>query len=181
MQKVAVMALVAVVAIPIIMGYALNFQEVEHNDYRAGDSQTVTDLLINSEVYSYGQANTYSLNKNNWGNSGIYYFFPQYRSVSDTVTSVPMGYSTTRPAGDVIFSNYLYYSIWVDNTASDYVTYTIHGGYYDGQSFSGIRAMEFIDGKDLNSIEVLSSTSTRIAVYPGATSISISFTFSIHS
>ena len=62
-SKVAVIALVAVIAVPILLGYALNLTETTETDYKvSGDPVNVTPLLNNSVDYTYIQANAYQLN-----------------------------------------------------------------------------------------------------------------------
>lgn len=62
-SKIAVMALVGILAVPILLGYALNLSEVTETDYKPdGESVNVTQLLQNDTGYSYTYADLYSLN-----------------------------------------------------------------------------------------------------------------------
>lgn len=62
-SKVAVIALVAIVAIPILLGYAMNVTEVTETDYRTtGEQVNVTPLLQQDTEYSYTHADIYDLN-----------------------------------------------------------------------------------------------------------------------
>lgn len=64
-SKVAVIALVAVISVPILLGYALNLTEVTETDYRSsGDSVNVTPLLLNDTWYTSAHGNAYQLNTN---------------------------------------------------------------------------------------------------------------------
>lgn len=64
-SKIAVIALVAIVAVPILLGYAFNLTEVTETDYRTtGEDVNVTPLLQNGVGYSYTQADVYNLNTN---------------------------------------------------------------------------------------------------------------------
>ena len=63
--KVAVIALVAIIAIPILLGYAMNLTEVTESDYKgSGDSVIVSDLLMNGMDYTTAHGNIYQLNTN---------------------------------------------------------------------------------------------------------------------
>lgn len=62
-SKIAVVALVAIVSIPILMGYALNLQTVSVTEYEEqNDPVNVTSLLQNGTSYHYVNADPYSLN-----------------------------------------------------------------------------------------------------------------------
>lgn len=62
-SKIAVIALVAVIAVPILLGYAFNLTETTETDYRTtGDSVNVTPLLQNNTYYNYVQADTHQIN-----------------------------------------------------------------------------------------------------------------------
>lgn len=61
-NKVIVIAIVAMVAVPIGLGYALNFQDVETTRYEQGEATNVTELVQNGISYDYLNANPYQLN-----------------------------------------------------------------------------------------------------------------------
>lgn len=62
-SKIAVMALVAIVSCPILLGYAMNLQEETVTNYNvSGDYVNVTPLLQLGTGYSYTNATTYQLN-----------------------------------------------------------------------------------------------------------------------
>lgn len=64
-SKVAVIALVAVLAVPILLGYGLNLSEVTDTTYTPNkDVTNVTPLLQNSVGYTYVNADPYELNSN---------------------------------------------------------------------------------------------------------------------
>lgn len=65
-NKIAVIAIVALVAIPIGLGYALNFQDVEYTRYTDDKVTNVTDYLQTSTMDTYAATNTYSLNTFNY-------------------------------------------------------------------------------------------------------------------
>lgn len=77
-SKIAVIALVGILAIPILLGYAFNLSEVSVTDYKpSSESINVTPLLQNGTYYSYANANPYQLNSN---------FDDRYRDTSDMLT-----------------------------------------------------------------------------------------------
>lgn len=64
-SKVAVIALVGILAIPILLGYALNLTEETITDYQPdGEPINVTQLLKNDTAYTYTQADINSINTN---------------------------------------------------------------------------------------------------------------------
>lgn len=90
-SKVAVIALVAVIAVPILLGYALNLNEVTETDYRVtGDPVNVTPLLQNGEYYDYVQADTYGLNTNFTNDPDVQQqLVPAYQKTTNQKTSLP--------------------------------------------------------------------------------------------
>ena len=64
-NKITVMALVLIVAAPILIGYAMAFDEVEKSGWSQGAETNVTDLLNNDIAWSYVSANPYSMNTRN--------------------------------------------------------------------------------------------------------------------
>ena len=89
-SKVAVIALVAIVACPILLGYALNLNEISITDYKSdNDSVNVTPLLQDGTGYSYAAANVADLNSR--VNEGGSQAMPDYVSRSSTQTSIPVG------------------------------------------------------------------------------------------
>lgn len=89
-SKVAVIALVGILAVPILLGYGLNLNEVSETEYKAeGDSVDVSQLLWNSTAYSYTYVDPYQLNTNTqWfgGNPSI----PIFNSYTTNKTSYPL-------------------------------------------------------------------------------------------
>lgn len=65
-SKITVIALVLIIAVPILIGYGLNFTTETETVYDpVGDQTNVTQLLTNSVDYTYVSANTLSLNSDN--------------------------------------------------------------------------------------------------------------------
>ena len=64
-QKIAVIALVAIISVPILLGYAMNLNEVTVSDYdTTGDSVNVSQLLQVGTRYNYVGADLNSINTN---------------------------------------------------------------------------------------------------------------------
>lgn len=91
-SKIAVIALVAVIAVPIMAGYALNLEEETGYRYEESDQAVnVTPFLQNSVDYSYTNIDVYTLNSsNNFGNAGSYTMYPEYVTFSNSRSSVQL-------------------------------------------------------------------------------------------
>lgn len=121
-SKVAVIALVAIVAAPILLGYAFNVQEVTETEYKAtGESVNVTQLLKTESTYTYAYADIYSLNTNFETYSGSP-ILPLYENFISTSTSFPLRYyqypTGTHAFEGVPLSNYEYYYFQSTNEGS---------------------------------------------------------------
>lgn len=91
-SKVAVIALVGILAVPILLGYALNLEQTTEKDYKTtGDSVNVTQLLQTSTDYTYAYADIYQLNTN-FTNAFGQKLLPIYQT-TNAKTSYPLGYS----------------------------------------------------------------------------------------
>ena len=87
-SKTAVIALVAIIAVPIMLGYAMNLEQVTETDYKvSGDSVNVTPLLQNGTTYTTAFGDIYQLNTNFEKFGGETY--PFYERQSTTKTSFP--------------------------------------------------------------------------------------------
>lgn len=85
--KVAVVALVAIIAVPILMGYAFNLEEVQESDWKlSGEAVNVTSLLMNDVEYSTAHGDTYQLNTNT--NMGGIKSLPLYENRTKTSSSL---------------------------------------------------------------------------------------------
>ena len=117
-SKVAVMALVAVIAVPILLGYALNLSEQTVTEYKPdGDSVNVSELLQTGTAYTSANADVYRLNTNMEHNGADYY--PVYNSITTTKSSLQLYQRTyTVAAGSVI-----YWRINADGTVQDSYMY----------------------------------------------------------
>ena len=127
-SKIAVAACVLIIAVPILLGYGLNFEESTETRYVSGNETNVTQLLRTSTSFDYVPANTYELNGRNlmyttdWVNNPPYAddfkMFPLYKNYTSTVTSLPIevNYNGSAVPDDVIFANCYSYSLEVTQT-----------------------------------------------------------------
>ena len=126
-SKVAVMAIVGIVAIPILLGYAFNINEVTETDYKAsGDEINVTPLLRNGTEYTYTKADIFRLNSVFTGYTRT---FPDY-DTSSTKSSLFLDrqvLDASKPS-DVQLYDMNYYSLTVTGYGQygDYITASIY-------------------------------------------------------
>ena len=95
-SKVAVIALVAIVACPILLGYAMNLSEVTETDYKmSDDTLNVTPLLQDGYEYSYAAANVVDLNTRYYesGTPGDSPVVPEYLKFTTAKTAIPLSYT----------------------------------------------------------------------------------------
>ena len=125
-SKVAVIAIVAILAVPILLGYALNVDQVTETDYRTtGDPVNVTQLLENGTAYTYANADSYLLNTNFY-NQFNQKTMPIYQ-MTNAKTSFPLGYAEyigTHPSWGGTLEKWVYR--YYENT------YSGTGGYVVG-------------------------------------------------
>ena len=133
-SKVTAIALVAIIAIPILAGFALNFQDVAETRYVPGDVKTnVTPLLYNATTYDVVSANSYELNADNFtrnitgqmGENDLSYYVPNYNSYTLSDSSLP--YSRTiltgvAPSSVYVGDYYVYEIININKTPGLSVT-----------------------------------------------------------
>lgn len=126
-SKIAVIALVAIVACPILLGYAMNLEETTVTDYRpSDDSVNVTPLLQNGTEWSYADADPVQLNnpvgsfRSEFANTGSYIpFFNKINSSVKTPTPLRYTHSTTWLGGDATnMQNYQNYNVLTDYSIS---------------------------------------------------------------
>lgn len=92
-SKAAVIAIVAILAVPILLGYALNVEQVTETDYQTtGETLNVTPLLQSGTGFTSVKATTYQLNSEfNIGSSTK--IIPTFNSYNGTAkTSMAMSY-----------------------------------------------------------------------------------------
>lgn len=130
-SKIAVMALVAIVAVPILLGYGLNIQTDSYSGWEEdGSSQNLTNYLASIEDASkrnYTDADIYQFNSN------IFYeyaaqVYPVYEKVSTTKTPVRLAQEYYPTPGNPLIRMGEYYSqgtIDGGYDASNYYSITI--------------------------------------------------------
>lgn len=123
-SKVAVIALVAILAVPILLGYGMNLQEVTETDYKeSGDSVNVTSLLQNSVEYTDVVANTYQINSNfrtNYVDNASIPAVPNY----NTISSIKSPYTMTQ-----YFENNWSWPYFFDFTGKSLVYFVVDYNY----------------------------------------------------
>ena len=89
-SKVAVIALVAIVACPILLGYAMNLDETTKTGYKySGDSTNLTDYLINGSTgsaYTYAHGDSVTMNTV-FNTAGSYTRLPEYENITTQAAS----------------------------------------------------------------------------------------------
>lgn len=129
-SKVAVVALVAILAVPILLGYGLNLTESTKTGYEeTGEAVNVTPLLQNDTAYTAAKGTTYQLNTDFQNRIPDY---PIYESTSiSTKTSLPLrsGYVSSWSGGTQTLwttLNAYYAAIDVAYSATSYVTVNVY-------------------------------------------------------
>lgn len=130
-SKVAVIALVAIVACPILLGYALNLDEVSETGYvQQKDAINVTPLLQDSIGYSYAHADVYNLNSKIYLEGG-FPGMPLFKSLGGNSSSLPVtGLQLTNslPSGTFVLNVYKYFFVMCDvSVGYGYVQITLNG------------------------------------------------------
>lgn len=88
-SKIAVVAIVALVAIPVGLGYALNFEDVETTKYENLQTTNVSQFLHNAERYDYVNANIYDLNgRQFYQHSALDPMYPNYNVYTTAKSSI---------------------------------------------------------------------------------------------
>ena len=86
-SKVAAIAMLAMVVLPIGLGYALSFDEVERDGWRSTEKINISDQLLNSEYPYYVNSNSPNNNGAVLLNSQL--IAPMYNSVTNVPSSLP--------------------------------------------------------------------------------------------
>ena len=133
-SKVAVIALVGILAIPILLGYGMNFEQTTDTRYVPGEQVTdVTSLLKTGVSYSYAAANIYSLNTFNFISTYDPYqtamkALPDYNSFTQggAKSILPMIRSYSNVAASNDLTQYAYFTVSNPDTGLNSTVY-----YYD--------------------------------------------------
>lgn len=90
-SKVAVIALVVIVACPILLGYGMNLTQVTETDYRSeNDPVNVTQLLNTGIGYNYARGDIYTNNTNFSLEDQAMFIMPIYNDVASQRSPLPM-------------------------------------------------------------------------------------------
>lgn len=127
-SKIAVIALVAIVACPILLGYAMNLDETTVSSYKgSGDPVNVTPLLQEGTEYNYAQADLNSINTKfflDYQYNQTSPVYPYYKTFTNARTSINLSYwYTPSPIPTSYWSdmaNYDVYYIVFDYDATQY-------------------------------------------------------------
>ena len=139
-SKIAVMALVAVVAVPILLGYGLNIQTNTYSEWETdGNPADVSDYLLDTydtTNATFLDADIYQMNANNFYRSNLFNTYPDYVSTTSAYSPIVLNqntesYSTTK----TISSSYTYYQCIVNGTFDstnyyDMELYQTGGGFH---------------------------------------------------
>ena len=110
--KIVMAAVVLIVAVPILLGYGMSFQDVEKTTWNTGVEKNVTNYLYNDTEYSPVSIDSYSLNSMVLKDQ-ISTLIPQYKTFGDEKTNVP--YTRTTWTAPIAFeANQYNYSVYID-------------------------------------------------------------------
>lgn len=130
-SKVAVVALVLVVACPVLIGYGMSLQETAYTNYeQTGQAVNVTPLLLNGTYYSYAHADIVDMNTKVL-QKGLA-IPPEFAGISSTKSAIPMTQdkyynSSIHPNNTHTFSNYYYYSYIANyDPGQGYISASVH-------------------------------------------------------
>lgn len=139
--KIAIIAIVAILAVPILLGYAMNLNEVTVTDYESNnDSMNVTQLLQTGTDWNIAYGDPYQLNINARANiivNNIEPALPIFNTVSTVRTAMPLGDQWSGTWGGGVYSNmsqFQVFQIWFDYIPEDGKSVTIQASYNNGNS-----------------------------------------------
>lgn len=164
-SKIAVMALVAVVAVPILLGYGMNIQKESYtawvDDGNPQDLTTYLSSVVDASKRNYTDADIYQFNSKIF-NANAVNIYPNYTYVSNTKTPVWGNLRYITPSyGYYPLPGFpdLYSQGVVDDgySSTNYLSFTItHGGRTD--TYSHIKAWEWISTDGVTASMSLSLT-----------------------
>lgn len=140
-KKMVMIAMVLLVATPILLGYAMAFEDVTRTNYSASETKNVTDLLYNDTTYAAVQLDSYALNSNVLINAGFSdAVFPVYTSVGSAASTVPYETKSVTSGTTLTLSDYLGFTLvdslnlgqvsatitLDDSTSTTYALYSLH-------------------------------------------------------
>lgn len=118
------MALVAVVAVPILLGYGMNIQTENYTGWESNtdESVNVTEYLLNvtdTSKRNYTVADPYLFNSNGFYRNDAF-VYPRYLSFTSNNTTVPLNGATGYPTGN---------NIQIVDSNTEYLQLIVNGGY----------------------------------------------------
>lgn len=131
-SKVAVLAMVVIIAVPILVGYALNVETEEGTRYvQDGDATDVTGLLTNNITYTYTSANINEMNFDNmitsvYGSTSKALNIPIYNVLSNTKSTIALNRTTLGASYDL--TTVYYMSVNVPPNQQSYLGLTVSYG-----------------------------------------------------
>jgi len=122
-SKIAVMALVAVVAVPILLGYGFNIQTDTYTDWesKTNESVDVSEYLYNvtdTSKRNYTVADPYLFNSNGFYRDDAF-VYPMYLSYTSNNTTLPLNGATAYPTGNIS----------IIDSSTQYLQLVVDGGY----------------------------------------------------
>ena len=102
-SKITVMALVLIVAAPILIGYGMAFEEVERTTWTESNTRGISGLLYNAQSWDPVPINAYQLNSDVIEVAGFSdYQYPLYKNVqASPVTSLPIAQESRTSSQDI--------------------------------------------------------------------------------
>ena len=192
-QKIAAIALVAIIAVPIMLGYALNLTETTETGFKTtGDSVNVTPLLMNDIGYNYAHADQFILNTD-IATYGSHKIIPKYEMASPAYTPFQLEqlYTVkTYNTESVSIYDFNFYYLQLDydpgqtNVGCDFYNYVggveqyygyaggFHSLYYEKST--GSYEISVYSGGGLNFITI-TGTLSRIVLNGGPAEVNIGF------
>ena len=184
-SKVAVIALVAVVAVPIILGYGLNIETVDEQAWAGNDdSINMSDYLLDTfdgTGATYTTADIYQMNsnvfyRNNVSSGGHLVpikYYPDYTTTTTTNTVLPMAMETRQNTFNINSSDGYSQGIVIGGyDESNYYTINLYTDETLTASFDHVKTYTFDKGTViLNYLNFANNAISRI--YTGITQISM--------
>lgn len=178
-SKIAVMAVMAVVAVPILIGYGMNIQTESYTDYESGSYTDITDYVYNIKAdetkLRYTAADLYHFNSRSFtlGESIIYPRFEQIfttkspilinqeyftSSSSPTLASHPGYFNSQIIDGGYDATNYYSYKItYTDSTSITYDHVKVLYIEYDEDNIGSGELTQYLPGYGWTSLENVQS------------------------
>ena len=133
--KIAAIALVSIVAIPILLGFGLNLNETSIKDYESNNDPTnVTPLLQTSTGWSFAKGDPYKLNDfftTQATDASLYLdrfsFMPVYNTLTTLKTTMPVRSTSMSYNNGVVdpLTNFSFYEVHMNYARSDSVYVTL--------------------------------------------------------